>query len=291
MAIVGRRGRSDARYVGVDIGGSGIKAALVDTTTGLLAGERDRVPTPSPSTPAAVIEAARELIERVVAGVEDEAARAAIPVGVGFPSPVLGGTTITAANVDSGWIGFPAEAEMQQVFGRPTVLGNDADAAGLAEVRFGAGSGRRGVIMVVTIGTGIGSALFVDGCLVPNTELGHIEVRGKDAERRASDAARRRRNLSWDRWAEVFDEYLRTLEHLIWPDLFILGGGTSKRAERFIAKLTVRAPVVPAVLLNDAGIVGAALMAAERLGTAGPVPAPRPRRSRRVSSTEPSPAT
>jgi polyphosphate glucokinase len=203
-----------------------------------------------------------------------------LPVGVGFPAAVIDGVVLTAANVDKAWINYPAEEKLGHAVGRPVAVANDADVAGLAEVRFGAGAGRKGVVMVLTVGTGIGSGLFVDGKLVPNTELGHLEMRGKDAETRASDAARSRRNLTWDQWAKVFNEYLLMIERLFWPGLIILGGGTSKRVDRFLSKLTVRAPVVPAQLLNDAGIVGAALVAAERFGDG------RPDATRRAASRE-----
>ncbi len=249
--------------IGFDVGGSGIKAGLVDIAAGELVGERLRVRTPDPSDPAAVAVAMHGLLEQLTAG---RPAAAGIPVGVGFPAAVIGGVTRTAANVDRSWVGYPAELELARRLEHPVAVGNDADVAGLAEMRFGAGRGAVGTVMVLTIGTGIGSALFVDGRLVPNTELGHLEMRGKDAERRASDAARMRRKLSWGAWAKVFDEYLHLVQHLFWPDLFILGGGVSKRSERFVPRLTIDVPVVPAQLLNDAGIVGAAIVAHERFG-------------------------
>jgi len=252
-----------SRAIGVDLGGSGIKAALVDTERGRLLTERVRVKTPGPAEPTAVIAEMRSLVNQsaVAGGVTTDAD---VPVGVGIPSVVIDGVTVTAANIDAGWIGFPARATLSEAFGRQTVVLNDADAAGLAEIRFGAGAGRSGTVLVVTLGTGIGSALFLDGRLVPNLELGHVEIRGRIGEARASAAARIRRNLGWERWAVDLDEYLHRVDALVWPDLIILGGGISKQADRFIGRLTVRPPVVPAQLQNNAGIVGAAMHAAER---------------------------
>ena len=183
--------------------------------------------------------------------------------GIGLPAAVLDGVTKTAANVDKSWIDAPAEEIFATALGRPVMLMNDADAAGLAEMRFGAGAGVNGVVLMLTLGTGIGSALFLDGRLVPNTELGHLEIRGKDAETRASAAVRERRGLSWRRWAGRLDEYLDRVEALFWPDLVIFGGGVSKHADRFVPHLTSKVKVVPAALRNEAGIVGAATRAAE----------------------------
>ena len=246
--------------IGVDVGGSGVKVAAVDVETGRLIGSRLRVATPNPSTPSAVVTA----IARLVAEVEREVDAAGVPVGVGVPSVVLHGVTRTAANIDAGWIGFAAEEALAAEVGRPVTVVNDADAAGIAEMRFGAGQGSHGVVFVLTLGTGLGSGMFVDGRLVPNTELGHMEIRGRDAERRSAAAARVRRGLSWKAWAADLDEHLRAIESLFWPTLMIIGGGVSKNAERFLPRLTVRTPIVPAVLLNDAGIVGAAIAAEER---------------------------
>ena len=186
------------------------------------------------------------------------------PVGVGVPCVVLDGITRTAANVDPGWIGFEAEAGLAHVIGRPVTVINDADAAGLAEMRFGAGQGSHGVVFVLTLGTGLGSGMFVDGRLVPNTELGHMEIRGRDAEKRSAAAARIRRGLSWKAWAADLDEHLHAIDRLFWPTRIILGGGVSKNADKFIPRLTCRVPVVPALLRNEAGIVGAALFAVEQ---------------------------
>lgn len=246
--------------IGVDVGGSGIKAAAVDLDTGKLVSERHRVPTPQPSAPAAVIAS----IARMIRKIEREVTLTSdVPVGVGFPAIVIEGVTHSAANVDGGWIDFDADAAMERVLRRPVHLINDADAAGVAEMRFGAGVGRRGTVFLITLGTGTGSALFYNGMLVPNLELGHMEIRGRDAERRSAAAARTRRGLSWKAWAADLDEHLLAIEKLFSPQLFIIGGGVSKRSDQFIPRLTVRAEVIPAVLRNDAGIVGAAMAAAE----------------------------
>ncbi len=247
--------------IGIDVGGSGIKAAAVDLGSGALVGPRHRVPTPQPSTPAAV----NASIGRLVRKISREVALAPdTPVGVGFPTVVIDGVTKSAANVDPGWLDFDADGALERVLGRPVHLVNDADAAGVAEMRFGAGVGQKGTVFLITLGTGTGSALFYNGTLVPNLELGHMEIRGRDAERRSAAVARIRRGLSWKAWASDLDEHLVAIEKLFSPRLFIIGGGVSKRSERFIPRLTVRAAVVPAMLLNDAGIVGAAMAAAER---------------------------
>ncbi|MBN1259894.1 MAG: ROK family protein [Anaerolineae bacterium] len=238
--------------LGVDIGGSGIKGAVVDTKTGELVRPRFRIPTPNPSKPKAVARVVKQLTKHF-----DWSGT----IGVGFPAPVQRGVTLTAANVDDRWIGANAAKLFSEVTGCPVFVINDADAAGLAEMRFGAGRGRMGVVLIVTVGTGLGTALFIDGHLLPNTELGHIEIRGKDAETRASDAARKALDLSWADWTPLFNEYLLTLERLFWPDLIILGGGASKKTEKFLHHLTVTTEVVPAQMLNQAGIVGAALAA------------------------------
>lgn len=246
--------------IGVDVGGSGIKAAAVDLKSGELVSLRHRVPTPQPSAPAAVIAS----IARMIRKIEREVVLAAdVPVGVGFPAVVIKGVTKSAANVDPGWIDFDADAAMERVLGRPVHLVNDADAAGVAEMRFGAGIGRMGTVFLITLGTGTGSALFYNGTLVPNLELGHMEIRGRDAERRSAASARTRRGLSWKAWSADLDEHLLAIERLFSPQLFIIGGGVSKRADQFIPRLTVRAEVIPAALRNDAGIVGAAMAAKE----------------------------
>ncbi len=254
--------------IGVDVGGSGIKAAAVDVSTGLLVTDRLRVATPEPSTPDSVIRSIGRLVARIAKAADGEVAA----VGVGVPSVVIDGVTKSAANIDPGWIDFPASASLRRHLKRPAIVLNDADAAGLAEMRFGAGAGQKGTVFVLTLGTGVGSALFYDGVLVPNLELGHMEIRGRDAERRSAAAARIRRGLSWKAWANDLDEHLHAIDRLFSPNLFILGGGVSKRADRFLSRLTVRPPVVTATLLNDAGIVGAAMAAVEsELADGGPV--------------------
>jgi polyphosphate glucokinase len=270
----------DARIaIGVDVGGSGIKVAAVDTATGQLVTDRLRVATPEPSTPEAIVASIGRLVKRVSATTKNTTA----PVGVGMPCVVIGGVTLTAANIDQGWVGYEADNELTKVLKRDVTVLNDADAAGLAEIRFGAGKGVPGVVLLLTLGTGVGSGLFVDGRLVPNTELGHMEIRGRDAERRSAAAARVRRGLSWKAWANDLDEHLHAIDRILWPGLVILGGGVSKRSERFIPRLTMRPPVVPAQLQNDAGIVGAAIAAAERFE---PVSSAR-RAARRVKTQQP----
>jgi polyphosphate glucokinase len=227
--------------------------------TGELRGERLRVKTPQPATPDRCIEVMRELVEEIATGVDLDPAA---PVGVGIPAVAIDGIVLTAINIDEAWLGFDAREAVSRVLGRRAGIVNDADAAGIAELRFGAGRGRQGTVLMVTLGTGVGSALFRNGDLVPNTELGHIEVRGKDAEHRAASAARTRRKLSWQKWASELDEFLHRVDMLVWPDLMIIGGGVSKDGDRFIPLLTVRPPVVAAQLRNEAGIVGAALVGA-----------------------------
>ena len=249
--------------IGIDFGGSGIKGAVVDVRTGQLVGDRLRIPTPQPSVPRDVVGVMDELVRRLVAP-WDAAQGATFPAGVGLPAAIRGGVTLTAANIDSAWIGYQAEREMELAMGRTVAVGNDADVAGMAELRFGAGRYQRGLVFVLTIGTGIGTALFIDGRLVPNAELGHLIVGGHEAEERSSEAARDRLGLSWREWAVGFDTYLHELERLFWPDLFILGGGASKRADNYLQFLTIRTPIALATFRNNAGIVGAALMAQER---------------------------
>jgi polyphosphate glucokinase len=238
--------------LGIDVGGSGIKGAPVDIDSGRLLAERLRIPTPQPSTPKAVA----ATIADVVAHFDWTG-----PIGCTLPSVVQNGVVRTAANIDEGWIDTDGRTLIATATGQPVTLLNDADAAGIAEMRFGAGVGRQGVVIMITLGTGIGSALFHDQRLVPNTELGHLEIRGKDAEHRAAASVRERRQLSWKDWAKYVDEYLDRLEALFWPDLVIVGGGVSTRFDRFGPLLSSRVPVVPATLGNEAGIVGAGLAA------------------------------
>jgi polyphosphate glucokinase len=244
------------RRLGIDIGGSAIKAGIVDLDAGETVVERLEVPTPHPATPAAVAAAAGDIARRLTSDG---------PIGVTFPAVIRQGIVGSAANVDESWIGVDGETLFREATGRPVFLMNDADAAGIAEMRFGAGTGRGGTVMMVTFGTGIGTAIFIDGRLLPNTELGHLEIRGRDAEDRAAAIVKTQKHWGWVRWARVADEYLRTLEKLFSPDRFIIGGGISKEADKFLHLLTVRAEVVPAALGNDAGIVGAAVAADERL--------------------------
>lgn len=248
------------QILGLDIGGSGIKGAIVDVASGALVTPRHRIPTPNPATPEAVVETVVQLVQHF-------AWRG--PIGCGFPAVIKGGIIHTAANVSPRWIGVNGRQMLEQAIGTSVAVLNDADAAGLAEMRLGAGRDRDGVVLMLTVGTGIGTALFVNGVLVPNTELGHIEIRGKDAESRASDSARERKGLSYQSWAPRFDEYLQRISALLWPDLIIVGGGASKAFEKFAPLLAVHVEVLPAQLRNEAGIIGAALYAHEQF----PVPA------------------
>jgi polyphosphate glucokinase len=240
-----------AHILGIDIGGTGIKAAPVDVDTGALLSERIKLDTPQPAEPAAVASVVRELVTRFAwTG----------PAGITFPGVVQDGVIRTAANVEKAWIGTDARELFAAATGLAVGVINDADAAGLAEMRFGAGVGQKGTVLMLTLGTGIGSALFTDGILVPNTEFGHIEVRGKEAEKRASEIVREEHALSWGKWAGRVDEYLEHMEKLLSPKLIIIGGGISRKSDKFIPLLTgLRAAVVPATLHNDAGIVGAAM--------------------------------
>jgi polyphosphate glucokinase len=241
--------------LGIDIGGSGIKGAPVDVEAGTLIEDRFRVETPRPADPEKVVPAVLTVAKRW--GGKD-------PIGITFPGVVAGGVVRTAPNLHPDWIDVDADKVFTEGTGRPVTVLNDADAAGVAEIHYGAGRNVRGVVLLLTLGTGIGSALFIDGRLVPNTELGHLELRGADAELRASDRAREQGDLSWPDWAQRVQEYLQHVEGLFSPDLIILGGGVSKKADRFLPYVKVRTPVVPAVLQNNAGIVGAAMAASTR---------------------------
>lgn len=258
--------RAAERALGIDIGGTGIKAAVVDLATGQLVTERIRELTPQPATPDAVVDVAVHVVRRVE---ETGQLTPTMPGGAGFPSVIKDGRPMTAANLDHAWIGAPAQEMLQDRLGRPMLVLNDADAAGLAEVAHGAGKGQRGVVLMLTIGTGIGSALFTDGQLVPNLELGHIQFHGRDAETLVSGAARERRHLSWKKWGHEFSELLAQYEAYLWPDLIILGGGVSKEIAKYEKFLRTRAPLVPAAMLNTAGIVGAAMAGAAGAGAAG----------------------
>ena len=249
--------------LGIDIGGSGIKAAPIDVTTGKLLADRLKVDTPRPALPDQVADQVRELTT---------AFNWTGPVGITFPGVVIGGVTGTAANLDPAWIGLNAAEFLAKAAGHPVRVVNDADAAGVAEMRFGAGAGEQGTVLMLTFGTGIGSALFIKGILVPNTEFGHIEVRGQDAEKRASERAKELHDMSWAKWAGHVEEYLQHIEAVLWPGLFIVGGGVSRQSEKWVPRLTgIRARIVPAAMLNDAGIVGAAMATSSDLvpGTSG----------------------
>ena len=237
--------------LGIDIGGSGIKGAPVDVATGKLLTPRQKIPTPRPAVPDDVAGVVKQLTSSFSwSG----------PVGITFPGVVTNGVTRTAANLDPAWLGLDAAALFGRATGDKVRVLNDADAAGVAEMTFGAGVGEKGTVLMLTFGTGIGSALFIEGLLVPNTEFGHIEIRGHDAETRASERAKELHDLSWGKWAGRVDEYLQHIEALLSPDLIIVGGGISKQSEKWVPRITgIRARIVPAALLNDAGIVGAAM--------------------------------
>lgn len=243
--------------VGIDIGGTGIKGALVDVASGELASERVKVRTPEGGDPDAVLGAVAEL----VGGFGSDAD--AVPLGVCFPAIVRHGRTMSAANVSKRWIGLEAEALFEAALDRDIAFVNDADSAGVAEARFGAARGVDGLVIVTTLGTGIGSAFLHDGVLIPNTELGHIEIDGHDAETKAAYSAKERENLSWTDWTVRLQRYYRTLEFLFSPELFVVGGGVSKNADEFLPLLELSTPIVPATHRNNAGILGAAWLAAQ----------------------------
>jgi polyphosphate glucokinase len=240
------------QILGIDIGGTGIKGAPVDTETGLLLAERYRLPTPEGAKPAPVA----EVVKNIARQFNWQAS-----IGCGFPAVIRNGVAESAANINEKWIGTNVARLFSEATGCNVFVVNDADAAGLAEITFGAGKGVNGVVMMITIGTGLGSALFIDGNLVPNTELGHIEIECDDAETITSDVVRKQQDLSWKKWAKRLDKYLGRLESLFSPDLMILGGGAVKNQDQFLPLLTVHTKVIPAELGNDAGIVGAALAA------------------------------
>ena len=243
--------------LGIDVGGSGIKGAPVDLATGSLAAERLRVETPQPSTPEAVAEVVAQIVDHFAAALGDGA------IGVTVPAVVTGGVVRTAANIDQSWIGTDADALFTGRLGRAVHLVNDADAAGVAEARFGAARSTKGLVVVTTLGTGIGTALLLDGRLVPNSELGHLEIDGYDAETRAASSARENEGLSWEDWAARLQRYYGAIENLLWPALIVVGGGISKKADKFLPLQHLRAPIVAAQLRNEAGIIGAAVLADE----------------------------
>jgi polyphosphate glucokinase len=243
------------RALGIDIGGSGIKAAPVDVATGKLLADRQKIDTPRPSVPDAIA----DVVKKLTASFGWSG-----PVGITFPGVVIDGVTRTAHNMDPAWIGQDAASLLSKAAGNPVRVLNDADAAGVAEMTFGAGVGEAGTVLMLTFGTGIGSALFTKGVLVPNTEFGHIEIRGRDAETRASERAKELHDMSWGKWAGHVDEYLQHIEALLSPHLIIVGGGISKEADKWVPRLSgIRARIVPAAMLNDAGIIGAAMTGAD----------------------------
>jgi polyphosphate glucokinase len=243
--------------IGIDFGGSGIKGAPVDLSTGELAAERERIDTPKESSPKAVAEVMATLLERFEG--HDSA------VGVTIPAVVRkNGVVASAANIDKGWIGTDADDLLSARLGREVHVINDADAAGLAETRYGSARGREGLVIVTTLGTGIGSAIMYDGVLVPNSELGHLEIDGHDAETQAASSARKREDLSWEKWAKRLTTYYRTLEKLFSPDLIVIGGGVSKHGQEFIPLIDIETEIIAATLRNTAGIVGAAALAVDK---------------------------
>ena len=240
--------------VGIDIGGTGIKGAVVDTVTGKLLSDRVKLPTPTGGEPNDIVATVLEIVKKLEVD-------SSVPVGVCFPAIVINGTTMSAANVSQKWIGLEAEALFEKALGRDIHFVNDADAAGVAEVRYGAAKGVDGLVILTTLGTGIGSAIIYNGVLVPNSELGHLEIDGKDAESRASYAAKERGELTWPRWAKRLQRYYSHVELLFSPDLIIVGGGVSKHYKEFLPLLELRSQIVPAELRNNAGILGAAALA------------------------------
>jgi polyphosphate glucokinase len=241
--------------LGIDIGGTGIKGAIVDITTGELVSERKKLPTPKSGKPDAIVEVVVKLVAEL-GGIAPD-----MPVGVCFPAIIRDGKTMSAANISDEWIGLEAEKLFEKGLGRDIHFVNDADAAGVAEVRYGAAKGVPGLVLLTTLGTGIGSALIFNGTLVPNSELGHLQIDGRDAEKGASSVAKERDELSWSVWATRLQRYYSHLELLFSPDLFLVGGGVSKSHEKFLPLLTLNTPIIPAELRNDAGILGAAALA------------------------------
>jgi polyphosphate glucokinase len=255
-----------APVLGIDIGGSGIKGAPVDLATGELTSKRMRIPTPAKSTPPNVADVVRDIVANFADAIGDG------PIGVTIPAVVTHGMTRSAANIDKSWIDCEAEKIFQDHLGRDVLLVNDADAAGIAEVRYGAAKDHPGLVLLTTLGTGIGTAIVYRGVLVPNSELGHIEVDGHDAESRAASSIRDKERLSFSEWAKRLQRYYDKIEEILWPDLIVIGGGVSKESDKFIPKLNLKADLVPAKLLNTAGIVGAAWLAADRHAKAARMP-------------------
>jgi polyphosphate glucokinase len=243
--------------IGIDIGGTGIKGGIVDLATGALVSPRVKLPTPDGGKPDDIAETTKKVLEQLEAD-------ASLPIGIDFPAVVQHGRTMSAANVSKKWIGFEAEKFFEETIGRPILFVNDADAAGFAETEYGAAKGRKGVVMLTTLGTGIGSALIVDGFLVPNTELGHLEIDGHDAEKKAAYSAKERDDLTWEKWGKRLTKYYQTLEKLFSPDVFIVGGGVSKHFDEWRHFVDIHTEMIPAQFLNNAGILGAAALAAKQ---------------------------
>ena len=239
------------KAIGIDIGGTGIKGALVDTKSGVLLSERLRYETPKGGAPKDIAKTLKDLISQLPGS-------AGLPVGICFPAVVQHGVTLSAANVSKEWIGLDADAMFEKELGREVHVINDADAAGIAEVKFGAARGHKGLVIVTTLGTGIGTALMFNGKLVPNTELGHLQIDGVDYESKAAYSAKERENLSWEEWSKRLQKYFSHLEALLTPDLFIVGGGVSKEHESYLPLLKLKTPIIPAENRNSAGILGAA---------------------------------
>lgn len=255
------------RAIGIDVGGTGTKGGIVNLRKGTLTGQRFRIPTPQPATPDAVAEVIGQILDELLSR-EKAPGEEELAVGVTFPAIVIDNVVLSAANIDDSWLETDADALLKHLPGRTSTM-NDADAAGLAEARFGAGNGRAGTVMTITLGTGVGSALVHDGVLVPNSELGHLEFEGVVAETKVSAAARERSEQPWDEYGELLRRYLTHVERIQAVDQFIIGGGVSKRSEDFLPYVTgLRAHVMPAQLVNNAGIVGAALHAAEQAALA-----------------------
>ncbi|MCW2811074.1 MAG: ppgK [Friedmanniella sp.] len=245
--------------LGIDIGGSGIKGAPVDLQIGELAGKRLRIETPKKSTPENVAKVVRQIVEHFGETIGTDS-----PIGITIPAVVTHGKTRSAANIDKSWIDCEAEKVFEAELGRDIVLVNDADAAGVAEVHYGAAKDHPGLVVLTTLGTGIGTAILNRGILIPNSELGHLEIDGHDAESRAASSVKDKEGLSYSEWAKRLQRYYEVLEALLWPDLIVIGGGVSKDSDKFLDKLKLKTPVVPAKLLNTAGIVGAAWLAVDR---------------------------
>ncbi|MBB5631802.1 polyphosphate glucokinase [Cryobacterium mesophilum] len=241
--------------VGIDIGGTGIKGAIVDVATGELLTDRKKLATPDGGKPDDILDTVLALFDEL----GDVSADA--PVGVCFPAIILNGRTMSAANVSKKWIGLEAEKLFEQKLGRDIHFVNDADAAGVAEARYGAAVGAKGLTILTTLGTGIGSAMLFNGVLIPNSELGHLELDGHDAEHLASTSAKEKDDLSWTEWAKRLQRYYEHLEFVFSPDLLLVGGGISKSSDEFLPLLKLRTPIKPAMLRNNAGIVGAAALA------------------------------